>query len=89
MKIMKLKEKFDNVEIMFEGQMGTLKYDELCQATNECVKLADEYAIDFLEWIDNNYYFLSSDNLWYYESDGDVNDGISTKELLEIFKKWL
>jgi len=52
---MTLKEQFETVEIMFEGQTGILKYDEMCEASNKCVKIADKHAIDFLEWciIDN------------------------------------
>ena len=50
---MTLKEQFDNVEIMFENQIGTLKYDELSEASNECVKIAENFAIDFLKWYDN------------------------------------
>jgi hypothetical protein len=71
---MKLKEKFDNIEIMFEGQIGILNYDELYKASNHCVKIADDYAIDFAEWMLENYI--------------ENNDKIaSTEKLLEIFKK--
>jgi len=49
---MTLKEKFENVEIMFENQIGFLKYDELKpNAVDDCVKIADEFAIRFAEWI--------------------------------------
>jgi hypothetical protein len=48
---MTLKEKFDNVEIMFESQTGILKYDELYEASNHCVKIADEFAIEFAVWL--------------------------------------
>jgi len=40
---MKLKEKFDNIEIMFENQVGSLKYDELSEASNHCEKIAEEF----------------------------------------------
>jgi hypothetical protein len=69
---MTLKEKFDNVEIMFESQTGSLKYDELYEASNHCVKIADDYAIEFAEWIDKNAYWLATKRI---------------NELLEIFKK--
>jgi len=69
---MTLKEKFDNVEIMFESQTGSLKYDELYEASNHCVKIADDYAIDFAKWVQ----FHSE--LWIK---------YKTSELLEIFKK--
>jgi hypothetical protein len=51
---MTLKEKFDNVEIMFESQIGKLKYDELCEASNQCEQIADEFAIEFGNWIGKN-----------------------------------
>jgi len=48
---MDLKEKFENVEIMFEGKLGILKYDELCEAPNECVKIAKDFANNKIEKI--------------------------------------
>lgn len=72
---MTLKEKFNNVEIMFENQIGSLKYDELYQASNQCEKIADEFAIEFAKWCFN----VVSEK---------KHKGIdTTKELLEIFKK--
>ncbi len=49
----------------------------------------DNFAIGFAEWINNNYWLLSSDDLWYYKSDGNNNDGIDTTELLQIYKSQL
>jgi hypothetical protein len=73
---MTLKEKFDNVEVMFENQIGTLKYDELSEASNHCVQIADDYAIEFTEWCVKNELFYS------------IQYGrIETKELLKIYKK--
>jgi hypothetical protein len=65
---MTLKEKFENIEFAFPA--------------NESVKIADDYAIEFAEFlrkkclIDDNYLYW-----WYY--------GIkyTERELLEIFKK--
>jgi hypothetical protein len=54
---MTLKEKFEEVEIMFENQTGKLKYDELCEAPNECVKIAKDYVNEQIEKI------CDSDNL--------------------------
>jgi hypothetical protein len=73
---MTLKEEFDNIEIMFESQIGTLKYDELYEASNHCVRIADDYAVEFAEWIDR--IRLYNTTLWQ-EEDYD--------KLLEIFKK--
>jgi hypothetical protein len=73
---MKLKEQFENVEIMFENQIGTLKYDELSEASNQCVTIAESFAINFANWYD--FTLKESDNL---------NDRFTPKELIEMFKK--
>jgi len=71
---MTLKEKFDNVEIMFENQICSLKYDELSEASNQCEKIADEFAIGFADWFFEHCY---EDQVGYYEA----------ADLLEIYKK--
>jgi glycosylphosphatidylinositol transamidase (GPIT) subunit GPI8 len=68
---MTLKEKFENVEIMFESQIGSLKYDELSEASNQCEQIADDFAIEFAEWLDSI----------------KKNEIFTTKQLLELFKK--
>jgi hypothetical protein len=73
---MTLKEKFDNVEIMFENQMGTLKYDELKNATNQCLIIAENFAINFANW----YEFMLRQN-------DNLNERFTPKELIEMFKK--
>jgi hypothetical protein len=70
---MTLKQKFDNVEIMFENQLGQLRYDELLEASNECVKIAEDFAIGFNDWVNVNAYKFPTKT--------------TTKELLEIYKK--
>ena len=70
---MTLKEKFDNVEIMFEGQTGQLRYDELCESSKECIKIADDFAIEFGEWL---------------LSRATGEEGLKLRDdILEIFKK--
>jgi len=73
---MKLKDQFENVEIMFENQMGVLKYDELSEASNQCVSIAESFAINFANWYD--FMLRQSDNL---------NQRFTPKELIEMFKK--
>lgn len=46
----RLKQQFEDVEVMFEGQLGSIGYDELCDASNKCEKIAEDFAIDFYEW---------------------------------------
>jgi len=77
---MTLKEKFDNVEIMFENQIGSLKYDELSETSNHCVKIADEFAIGFAKWCLADFYI--SLNSLFIDAKADTME-----ELLEIYKK--
>ena len=84
---MTLKEKFDNVEIMFENQIGSLKYDELSEASNHCENIADEFATKFAEWFTNEQspYSIVSGNQEVRFSD--FRKDYTIKELLEIYKK--
>ena len=52
---------------------------------NELRENADKQAIEFAEWISNEFWILSSDDLWYQKSDGNIDSGISTAELLKQF----
>ena len=63
---MTLKEKFDNII----GQSSPIEWE------NECVQAADEFAIEFAEWI-----YLDGRDILIFK-------GLkTTKELLEIYKK--
>ena len=73
---MTLKQKFDNVEIMFEGQLGQVGYDELCEASNQCITIADQLAIEFGQWVDD---LVIGDFNLYNEN--------SIEQLLQIYKK--
>jgi hypothetical protein len=86
---MTLKEKFDNVEIMFENQTGQLRYDELSEASNQCELIADDFAIGFAEWLTNEQspYSIVSGN--QEERFSDFRKKYTAKELLEIYKKGL
>jgi hypothetical protein len=69
---MKLREKFD--EIFIENWL--VDYAE------ECEKIADEFAIGFLQWASENYH--------YYHGDGEYHNNskwYKVEELLEMFKK--
>ena len=51
-------------------------------------KIADDYAIEFAEWCDDNYFKNGKGNSnWSASMDWDDNEKFTTKELLEIFKK--
>ena len=50
---------------------------------NDIEEIADEFAIEFAEWLNDNY-IVSSDFLWL-ECDNMIKR--TTKELLEMYKK--
>lgn len=84
---MTLKKKFDNVQIMFENQIGSLKYDELSEASNHCENIADEFAIGFAEWFTNE---QSPYSIVYNNQEvrfSDFRKNYTIKQLLEIYKK--
>lgn len=72
---MKLEEQFDNVELMFEGQNFKIRYDELCNASKLCIKLADNHAIRFNNWVQVNAYKYPTET--------------TSEQLLKIYKKTL
>ena len=82
---MTVKEKFENVEIMFESQIGSLKYDELSEASNQCEQIADEFAIELLNFIEGTYSYSNIFDHWYLHAD--TSKTFTKKELLEIYKK--
>jgi len=43
-------------------------------------------GVAFAEWITENYWIRSSDDLWYWKNDGNPSKGITTPELYEQFK---
>jgi hypothetical protein len=73
---MTLLEKFENVYIDFQIQAGIIKYNELYEASNQCEKIADDYAIEFQKWVDTNYF-----------KHNTFTETTSTEEMLKIFKK--
>lgn len=47
----------------------------------------DEFAIEFAEWCDDDYFRMGNTNIWSHTTDWEDNLKFTTKELLEIFKK--
>lgn len=75
---MKLRDKFDNPIMRHD-----LCRNEIEETKEQLEEIADDYAIEFEEWIRENYYDVG--NSWCeWNSDKDT---YSSKELLEIFKK--
>lgn len=48
---------------------------------------AHEFAIEFAEWCDDNYFRMGNTSIWSDSTDWEDNIKITTKELLEIFKE--
>ena len=55
----------------------------------QCEEIADDYAIEFANFIDKKYYQHAHHNNRYAESENDFASGktYTIKQLLEIFKK--
>ena len=53
------------------------------------VKVADDFAIEFAEWCDDNYFRMGNTSFWAESMDWDNDNKFTTKELLEIYKKTL
>jgi hypothetical protein len=52
---------------------------------NQLEQIADDYAIDFAEWLNTNYFQIVGKKVWSKNLGYDVC--YTAKELLEIFKK--
>ena len=46
----------------------------------------DEFAIEFTEWCDDNYFRMGNTNIWLQTIDFEIPIRFTTKELLEQFK---
>jgi hypothetical protein len=83
---MELKEKFLDFVYCFMGSgMLTNTYDERIAEWNakKCEIIADDFAIDFLEWCGKNEFTMFGDGNWRT----GLGLWFNTKELLEIYKK--
>lgn len=81
---MTLKQKFENVDILFESQLLKLKYDENMDCADDCELIADEFAIEFAEWVGKN-------TLTYHDGKFRMKTltpvFLTSEQLLERFKK--
>ncbi len=74
---MTLKEKFDNLDT------ESIFYHD----SDNCKKIADDFAIEFAEW--NSYKYKYLKNKGWFNGSYQLEMGIflSSKELLEMYKK--
>ena len=76
---MTLREKFKpKVSINTDGEAG--------RYATECEKIADDYAIEFAEWL-NTLEVIEVFDIEDLNIVGELNKNTKTKELLQIFKK--
>jgi hypothetical protein len=54
---------------------------------NQLEQIADEFAIGFTEWCDDNYFRMGNTNIWSDSTDLEDNFKYTTKELLKKFKR--
>jgi len=82
---MTLKEKFKKIDIKLSKNHTTKIVDvEAIQFE----KIADDYAIEFAEWCDDNYFRSGKGSSnWVASLHWDDDEKFTTKQLLEIFKK--
>jgi hypothetical protein len=80
---MTLKEKFEDVEWINEDS-GIAHGIENEKGLEECEEIADDYAIEFIEWCGLRTVQITKSEWsnWLPNADGSL----STKELLQIFK---
>lgn len=74
---MELKERFFNVIFEYAWKFKTEKI------VPSCVKIADNYAIEFAEWVKKETYYENLTKEFIYNNNVYKNE----KELLEIYKK--
>jgi hypothetical protein len=80
---MKLKDKFDTPIMRHD-----LGRNEIEETKEQCVEIAEDFAIGFAKWLDNKYYQGKNVNE-YHRSIDEYREGkyFTAKELLEIYKK--
>ena len=81
---MTLKDKFDSPIMRHD-----LGRNEIEETKEQCVEIADEYAIDFAEWCDENYFRIGTTSFWAESLFDEKAIAYKTEELLEIYKKTL
>ena len=57
------------------------------ETADQLEKIADEYAIAFTDWCEDDYYPSSEKGIWFDSPDFDNAKQFLTKELLQIYKE--
>ena len=78
---MKLKDKFDNPIMRHD-----LGRNEIEETKEQCVEIANEFAIDFAEWCDENYFRIGTTSFWAESLWDEKAITYKTEELLKIYE---
>jgi succinylglutamate desuccinylase len=73
----------ERAEQIIEYVLDNTLYDY--EASDKIIKLADEFAIEFAEWLANSYYSYNFGIKMFQHRNKEIYK--TTKELLEIYKK--
>jgi hypothetical protein len=75
-------------EKLRQNLTGHLSNDKTEVDVNIAAKIAEDYAIEFAEWCDDNYFRSGkSSSNWVASLHWDDDEKFTTKQLLKIFKK--
>ena len=78
---MKLEEK------LFNAMFDNLYHFKTENVVPEVEKIADDFAIDFADWKDENCFQATGTTLWYIPESDEFTSTYTNKQLLEIYKK--
>lgn len=81
-KKMGLKEKI--TDILFE--VVHINFDPK-YIVKKILKISDNFAVDFTDWCEENYYPSSATGIWFDNIDFESAEKYTTKQLLKIYKK--
>lgn len=79
----------NELEINYDCESKRNYYEALIKFAMEkyAEQLKENCAVKFAEWINENFWIQSSNDLWYYKTDGNPSEGMNTIELFKLFNK--
>lgn len=67
------------------GENIILYPKEVENASTACESFTISVMTAFAEWKESEFWILSSNDLWYQKSDGNPDEGLTTRELITKF----
>ncbi len=80
------KEIFRNYKFLLQKVDCSRLQESIEKAKEMETQQQDEYAIEFTEWCNDNYFRMGNTNIWLESKDFEIPIKYTTKELLETFK---